>query len=93
MWDADTGKPVGQPLSADTQAVNSVAFSPDRHRVVSASDDGQLRLWPAPPSDEWVKLLCDKLSTNMTHAQWDQWVSPNIGYIKACSGLPDPPNS
>jgi WD40 repeat protein len=93
MWDADTGQPIGQPLAGHSQAVNSVAFSPDRHRVVSASDDGQLRLWPSPPKEEWVKLLCDKLSTNITHAQWDQWVSPNIGYIKVCSNLPDPPNT
>jgi len=93
MWDAATGKPVGQPIAGHTQAVNSVSFSPDRHRVVSSSDDGLLRLWPAPPKEEWVTLLCDKLSANMTHAEWNKWVSPNIGYVKVCTNLPDPPNA
>jgi len=93
LWDADTGKPIGQPLAGHSQAVNSVAFSPDRHRVVSASDDGELRLWPAPPKEDWVNLLCDKLSANMTHAEWDKWVSPSIEYIKLCPNLPDPPST
>ena len=93
IWDAATGKPVGQPIAGHTQAVNSVSFSPDRHRVVSSSDDGLLRLWPAPPKEEWVTLLCDKLSANMTHAAWDKWVSPNIGYVKVCTNLPDPPSA
>ncbi|WP_077080585.1 TIR domain-containing protein [Mycobacterium numidiamassiliense] len=93
LWDADTGKPIGQPLAGHSQAVNSVAFSPDRHRVVSASDDGELRLWPAPPKEDWVNQLCDKLSANMTHAEWDKWVSPSIEYIKLCPNLPDPPST
>jgi hypothetical protein len=34
--------------------------------------------------------LCDKLSANMSHQQWRDWVSPGIGYIKVCPGLPVP---
>ena len=47
VWDADTGQPVGQPLTGHTDAVCSVAFSPDGHRIVSGSADDTVRLWDA----------------------------------------------
>jgi hypothetical protein len=36
--------------------------------------------------------LCAKLTTNMSHKQWRGWVSPDIGYIKACPDLPIAPD-
>jgi WD40 repeat protein/serine/threonine protein kinase len=43
IWEAATGKPVGQPLPQ--QWVHSVAFSPDGKRVLTGSADGKARLW------------------------------------------------
>ena len=37
LWDADTGQPVGDPLTGHTGAVYSVAFSPDGTRIASGS--------------------------------------------------------
>jgi hypothetical protein len=37
-------------------------------------------------------MLCAKLTTNMSHKQWREWVSPDIGYIKTCSELPIAPD-
>ena len=37
LWDADTGKPIGEPLTGHTGAVISVAFSPDGKRIVTGS--------------------------------------------------------
>ena len=87
LWDAATGRPIDQPLRGRSQ-VNSVAFSPDGNLLVSASEDGTLRLWLAYP--DFVAALCDKLSSNMSEYDWEQWVSPDIDYIKACPALPIP---
>ena len=47
LWDAETGKPVGEPLTGHTGGVLSAAFSPDGKRIVTASADGTARLWDA----------------------------------------------
>ena len=39
VWDADTGQPIGQPLTGHTERVYSVAFSPDGNRIASGSGD------------------------------------------------------
>ena len=47
LWEADSGKPIGEPLKGHTNSVLSVAFSPDGKRIVSGSYDNTLRLWEA----------------------------------------------
>lgn len=45
LWDAQTGKPIGQPMKRHDKSVLSVAFSPDGKRIVSSSEDNTLQLW------------------------------------------------
>jgi WD40 repeat protein len=84
-WPAWRGRVSG--VTGHTDGVTSVMLSPDGTRIVSSSYDHTLRLWPAvaSPTD-----LCNKLTANMSHQQWHDWVSPDIGYIPACPGLPVP---
>lgn len=42
IWDAVSGKPIGQPM---TESRGSVVFSPDGTRIASASDDQTIRFW------------------------------------------------
>jgi WD40 repeat protein len=46
VWEADTGRPVGDPLRHKAM-VRSAGFSPDGQRVVTASDDKTARVWEA----------------------------------------------
>ncbi len=89
LWDVESGQQVGDALTAHTDNVDSVVFSPDGQRIVSGSTDGTVRVWPTTASS---KDLCDKLTANMSHHQWDEWVSPDIDYIELCPDLPMPPD-
>jgi WD40 repeat protein len=93
VWDADTGQPLGRPLTGHTATVISISLSPDGNSMVSGSFDETLRLWPTPAQEEWPNLLCNKLTENMSHNQWRDWVSPDVAYIELCPGLPVAPDS
>jgi WD40 repeat protein len=89
LWDADTGQPICQPLTG-TSGVYSVAFSPDGNTIVSGAGDNTLRMWRMFPDP--ASAMCAKLTANMSHQQWRDWVSPDIDYIKVCPDLPIAPD-
>ena len=52
-----------------------------------ASYDKTVRIWPAIATPE---MLCDKLTANMSHKQWREWISADIEYVELSPGLPIP---
>jgi len=69
--------------------VTAVAFSPDGHRLATASLETTVRLWDVEATPE---KLCDKLAANMSHEQWRERISPDIPYVTLCLDLPISPD-
>ncbi|MFI6430259.1 TIR domain-containing protein [Rhodococcus oryzae] len=92
LWNADTGGPIGEPMRGHTGPALSVDFSPDGRSLVTGGADYTVRRWSVPPPDpaDWPDALCDKLTRNMTEAEWDAWVSPDADYVETCPDLPGP---
>jgi WD40 repeat protein len=45
LWNTVTGEPIGEPLTAHTNLVSDVAFSPDGRRLATASHDSTAKVW------------------------------------------------
>ena len=87
VWDTVNKPPSGMPLEGNQNWVQSVAFSPDDKWILSGSGDGNLHLWPAPQN--LADTVCSKITSNISHEQWSQWVPQQIDYRKICQTLPD----
>ncbi|SFH39332.1 WD domain-containing protein, G-beta repeat-containing protein [Nitrosospira sp. Nsp14] len=84
LWDATSGQSIGAPLRGHEDWVLSVAFSPGGKRILSGSSDRTVRWWPSPKA--WPDKLCKKLTRNMSHKEWREWVSTNIHYASSVPG-------
>jgi hypothetical protein len=90
LWDSSSGRQVGPPVRVSKMGfLHDVQFSSDDRRILYTATGG---IWESPAPVAWGDALCDKLTANPSKKQWDEWVSPDIGYIEACPGLPDPPD-
>ena len=47
IFDAETGQPAGPPLRGHDGHVQSIAYSPDGHRIATGSADKTVRIWDA----------------------------------------------
>jgi hypothetical protein len=44
-------------------------------------------IWPGPT--RWISELCARLTRNMSHDEWREWISDRIGYETQCPDLPE----
>jgi WD40 repeat protein len=57
LWNAQTGKAIGEPFMNHTSKVHSVAFFPDGESIVSGSQDNTIILWNAQTGEDTGKPL------------------------------------
>jgi WD40 repeat protein len=55
IWDTQTGQDV-QELRGSNAAIPGVAFSPNGHRLASASHDGTVKIWNSQSGQELLTL-------------------------------------
>jgi WD40 repeat protein len=72
LWDVVGGRQIGAPLTGHTSDVSGVAFSPDGHRLASASVDHTVRLWNADTGQP----IGDPLAGN-SYPVWSVAFSPD----------------
>jgi WD40 repeat protein len=87
VWDAESGRPVGEPMHHE-DVVNVASFSPDGRRVVTVSDDHTARVWESESGNplgepmrhegkvEWARFSPDErrivtASNDKTAQVWD----------------------
>ena len=83
--------PLGQPLHGHTDPCKVWRLAPTGTPWPPAAKMTTVRLWPTP-LDATVATLCSKLTSNISHHDWHDWISPTIGYITLCPDLPVPQN-
>jgi WD40 repeat protein len=78
MWDATSGKPIGQPMK-DENGLLSAQFSPDGQRIVTASWGKTARVWDA--------VSGKPVGAPMKHEQvvWSARFSPNSQWVVTAS--------
>ena len=77
LWDAEAGKPIGEPLKGHADAVMSAEFSPDGKRILTTSTDGMVRLWKIfANTQELVSHAKAGIPRCLTAAQRDSFFLP-----------------
>ena len=87
LWDVASGQAYGEPLSGHSDWVLRLAFSPDGQELISVGRDGQVILWDMHLA-AWRALACRRANRNLTQAEWDRYVGPEIDYQPTCPNLP-----
>jgi WD40 repeat protein len=77
IWNAATGKLIGDPLVGHHGPVRSASFSPDGKSVVTGSEDETARVWSAVFSPDGKMIVA--ASDDKTARLWDAATGQPIG--------------
>jgi WD40 repeat protein len=86
LWDTDSHKQLGLPVTGHQSPVNDVAFSPDGNTLASASADGTVRVWEGIlwlDHDDLKAQVCGFVFGNLTEEEWDAF-APGLAYRSTC---------
>lgn len=85
LWDLATRKPLGLPLTAGGEAVQSVVFNPTGS-ALAFLEGGTIRLWRGILWQEFPELrneVCGLVGSGLTETEWSGYV-PGIRYRAVC---------
>lgn len=74
LWEGDEALAALSPNSSDVRAV---AFLPGDKSAVSASNDGRVRVWPAPAA--WAETACRLAGRDLTPEEWNRFAAGVAG--------------
>jgi WD40 repeat protein len=77
-------RPLGQPLTGDTDVVDSVVFSPDGHTLASASADHTVQLWEMDVNQA-IQRICATSKNALSAVIWKQIISSDLSYRPPCT--------
>ena len=73
LWQMDAGGEQLAALSPLPSDLRAVAFLPGDRSVVTASNDGKVKVWPAPAA--WAETACRVAGRDLRPAEWDRFAT------------------
>jgi WD40 repeat protein len=86
LWDVASGQPLERVLWGWRGSSTRLAMSPDG-TVVAASHDNEVLLWDVGLAS-WQRRACAIVNRDLTQAEWNKFVGPELPYRRTCSELP-----
>ena len=86
LWNIQGLKDQPTVIRAHSKRINSVEFSPDGSYLVTASDDGMVRLWTVG-IPELTQIACHAARRNFTQEEWERFFGEKP-YERTCDEWP-----